>query len=276
MQTDLTYEKILLDLERQNFVEIPFPLSKEELDKAAQYFLEFLALPQDLKDKFTVMADPSDRGSDAGYVRRKKEKGYDHKEFFNYRKITEKLLGAVIKENADNPKVKKFLESSRKIYTEATKVLEEIIKVIDGRLPGLYKKVFLQNPDRWLCLRFVKYDPVKIGEPLAKTHYDAGSCTLAIAESAPGLRIGKDSETLQEAVRHGNTALFFPAYTFPSDTNSSKFFPGWHDVIQKSGAQFNKNVARWAIVFFANTQPTSAVPFIDTHTPRVYRRSESN
>jgi len=270
MIPNLTYEKILSELKRQNFVEVPFPILKEELNKAAGSFLKFLTLPQNLKGIFTVMVDTSDRGSDAGYVCRKKEEGYDHKEFFNYRKITEKLLERQIAENSENPKVKNFLNSARKAYAEATTALEQIIKVIDARHPGIYNKIFLQNPERMLCLRFVKYDPAGRGEFLAKAHYDSGSCTLAIAESAPGLRVGKSPEMLKKAVRRGNTAFFFPSYTFSTDTNSSEFTPGWHDVIQKGDVRLNKDVARWAIVFFANTQPTSDVPYIDTHTPKVY------
>lgn len=270
MSHNLTYEKIISDIKKQNYVEVPLLISKEALENAAKNFLEFLTLPQKLKDRFTVVADKSDRGSDSGYACRKKDKGNsDNKEFFNYRKISGILLKDVIKDYSDNPRVSNFFSSTQEIFDGAVDTLKQIISLIDIKHNGIYDKIFLQNPNRLLCLRFVKYDPAGKGKFLAKAHYDRGSCSLALAESAPGLRIGINDANLTEVVRHGNTAIFMPAFTFAKDVGSDEFTPAWHDVVQKSENIHSKDVARWAIILFADVK-TEGISYSDTHKPKSY------
>jgi hypothetical protein len=129
--------------------------------------------------------------------------------------------------------------------------------------PGIYQKIFSANADRLLCLRFVKYDPAGKGGFLAKAHYDSGSCALALAESSPGLRVGKNNQTLKEIVRHGNTGIFMPAFTFAKDIGSEDFSPAWHDVVQKNN--LSETVARWAIILFADTNAERNSSYEDTH-----------
>ena len=267
MPNNLTYEKILSNIKEQNYVEVPFLMPKEKAEKAAKNFINFLTLPQELKNQFNVIADEADRGSDSGYVRREKAKGYDNKEFFNYRKISEILLKDSILNNKDNVKVKNFFHSAQEIFNGAVKTMRQVIRVINMHHEGIYNKIFSKNPNRLLCLRFVKYDPAGQDKFLAKAHYDRGSCALAIAESAPGLRVGKDEGTLKEVTRRGNTAIFMPGFTFAEDVSSDKFTPAWHDVVQKSDNMYNKNVARWAIVLFADVK-TEGISYKDTHVPK--------
>lgn len=270
MSHNLTYKKILADIKKQNYVEVPILISKKALEKAVKDFLNFLTLPQELKDRFTIIADKTDRGSDSGYADRKKDRGNsDNKEFFNYRKISERLLKDIIKDCAGNPKVSNFFSSTREIFGGATDTLKQVIKLIDTNHRGIYNKIFLQNPDRLLCLRFVKYDPAGKGKFLAKAHYDRGSCSLALAESATGLRIGINEAALTKVVRRGKTAIFMPGFTFAKDVGADKFTPTWHDVVQKSENIHSKNVARWAIVLFADVK-TEGISYNDTHAPKSY------
>jgi len=177
-------------------------------------------------------------------------------------------LSNQIENNTGNPAVKNFFRSVKQIYNESVRVLKTIIKVIDAHHSGIYDKVFLKNPDRLLCLRFVKYDLAGEGEFLAKAHYDRGFCALALAESSPGLRVGKDETSLEEVTRHGNTAIFMPAFTFNRDVGSDKFTPAWHDVVQKSEHTYSDKVARWAIILFADIHSDNSISYEDTHKPK--------
>ncbi len=268
---NLTYEKILSDIKEQNYVEVPFPMLKEELDDVARHFLDFLTLSQDVKDRFTFILDEKDRGSNAGYARKLKTRGdSDDKEYFNYRGTTERLFADLIAEYQGDSRVQNFFKSARKVLDAATETLKKVIKVIDARHGGIYNKIFSEHADRLLALRFIKYDASGRGEFLAKAHYDRSSCTLAIAESSSGLRIGKDVTHLKEVFRHGNTALFFPSLTFADGVGSSEFTPGWHDVVQKSNQAYSKDVARWAIVFFADIKHGREITYEDAHVPKDY------
>ena len=269
MESNPSYAKIASDLVKQNYVEVPFTISQERLREAADFFLEFLRLPQSLKDAFTVIADSNDRGSDSGYALRKKDAGRsDNKEYFNYRGVTTTLLHDQIEYNRRNLTIVNFIQSARLIYGEAIEVLRQIVKVLDTRHDGLYSKIFLINPDRLICLRFVKYDMTTKGDFLAKAHYDRGCCALALAESAPGLRVGRDEKSLKEIVRNGNTAIFMPAYTFARDIGSNMFTPAWHDVVQKSEDTYKDTVARWAIILFADVRSDDSISYENTHIPQ--------
>lgn len=264
----LTYEKILADIKRQNYVEAPLAISKIGLEKSAQAFIDFLGLDQVIQDKFTIMIDKEDRGSNAGYVRKHKSKGdSDNKEYFHYRGLTEKLLRGVIEEYKANFKIQNFLVLSKKVFEAGLETLSSIISVIDQRHKGIYDKIFKRNPERFICLRFVKYDVAGDCEFLATPHYDRGSCALAMAESAPGLRIGKNEQDIKEVLRNGNMAIFMPAFTFHRDIESEDFTPAWHDVVQKSADTYSENIARWAIVLFADVSSGGSISYEEAHTP---------
>ena len=264
----VTYEKIILDIQRQNYVEVPLTISSLSLDRAAQHFLDFLTLPQEVKNSFRVIADEHDRGSDSGYARKLKTHGdSDSKEYFNYRGLSEQLLKKQLEQNRSNPNVQNFFQSARGLFSETSNTLEEFIKVVDRHYQGIHNKIFSKNPGRLLCLRFVKYDSAGKGGFLATGHYDRGACAFALAESAPGLRVGKDQDTLTKIMRQGNMGIFMPAYTFNRDTDSQEFPPAWHDVVQESNDTYSKDVARWAIILFADVHSDHTISYQDTHTP---------
>ena len=184
--------------------------------------------------------------------------------------MTEQVLSEQIRNNVENPKMTNFLQSARRLFDESVKTLREVIKVVDTRHKGLYEKVFSSCSDCLIALRFVKYDPSEQGSLLAKAHYDRSACTLAVAESAPGLRIGRDESSLKEVARHGNTVIFFPSFTFASALGSNEFAPGWHDVIQQSGHSYSKGVARWSIILFTDVKSDEVISYEDAHTPQNY------
>ncbi|OGE82872.1 MAG: hypothetical protein A2846_03400 [Candidatus Doudnabacteria bacterium RIFCSPHIGHO2_01_FULL_49_9] len=264
---NLSFDQILNEVKQKNYAVLPFGMSKADLDGAAADFMEFLKIPQETKDKFYFKLDPKNHGSNIGYVRKSKAVGDgDNKEYFHYNLYAEDLL-VKIPESDSIPAVKKFFDSARKIYALAENALGETMKEFDNKYPGIYGKFFRKDTHPFFYLRFLKYDIAGKGNFLARAHYDRGQCTLALAESAPGLRIGRNDATLKEVDRVDGTILFMPALGF-SDITSTDFTPAWHDVVQSSNDLYNRDVARWAIVFFADTRVDNYMTMDEAHTAK--------
>jgi isopenicillin N synthase-like dioxygenase len=260
------YEALAKALEERAWAEVPFSLPRERLAEGARVFFRYLDIPQEEKEKLLFFDRPENRQG-IGYVKRTSDRAYgDDKEFFHYHP---KLL----KEFAGNPLIERketaeFLVIADEIYKEATNRMKDILHILETKYEGIYARMFPTTEDyiEYSALRFLKYEPGGVGSFLANAHYDRGCMTLALSESAPGLRIGKGAESLEEVVHKENTAVFMPAFQFRELTNGD-FLPAWHDVVQKSEDLYRKDAARWAIVFFADT-PDLRVPTRDEcHTP---------
>jgi hypothetical protein len=265
------YATIQDSIKEKNYVEIPLFVSTSELNDVANKFLAFLKLNQSIKDEFTIMVNKNDRGSHAGYIQKSKTKGdSDNKEYFHYRVVTETLLENVIDKYGENKVITDFLSSAKVVFEAGREMLKNILKVLDAKHPGIYEKLFSDQADKFQVIRFVKYDPEGVGKFLASPHYDRGSCSIAMAESAPGLRAGRTEESLRLVEREDNTAVFMPALTFHKDINSEDFPPTWHDVVQKKEDVIDVGMARWAIIFFADVSSGEKISFEDAHTPKNY------
>ncbi len=263
----MTPDQLKSEIRKRNYIAVPFEISKREFQDAAQAFIYFLSLPVDVKKKFYVKFDVKDRKSDVGYLLRMQEMGNaDNKEYFHYHPLAEKKFKSLAKKY---PEAKMFMRRASHIYAEASKTMSRVIKVLNAEFPGIYNKFFSKNGRNRFFLRFLKYDYQAVGAALAIAHYDNGGCTLALAESAPGLRIGRDNKSLRAVIHKDKTAIFMPGLNLHTIT-SKEFTPAWHDVVQKSKRTTNKNIARWAIVFFADTQDFRRSPFKKTHTPIKY------
>ncbi|MCP4922940.1 MAG: hypothetical protein GY915_02775 [bacterium] len=114
-------------------------------------------------------------------------------------------------------------------------------------------------------LRFLRYDWQSSGKFLAKPHYDAGSFTLAIAESGPGLRIGAGPATLQSVEHKPEEAIFMLSSNFKKVIESSGLSAGWHDVIQLDETSLGNPSSRWAVVAFIEGHSLEALDRIETH-----------
>jgi hypothetical protein len=265
------YATIIKSIKEKNYVEIPLSISNRELKEAADKFLAFLKLGQEIKNEFTVMVNDNDRGSHAGYIHKSKNKGdSDNKEYFHYRGVTNKLLSDVIDKYKDNKIITDFLTSAQEVFKAGRESLRDVLKILDVKHPGIYEKIFSSEADKFQVIRFVKYNPEGIGNFLATPHYDRGSCSIAMSESASGLRAGRTEKDLDWVERDDNKAVFMPALTFNKDIGSEDFPPTWHDVVQKSDDVIDKNTARWAIIFFADVKPGENISFKEAHTPKNY------
>src|SRR3990167_7547937 len=112
-----------------------------------------------------------------------------------------------------------------------------------------------------------KYSSVSSFFAAAQKIYN--EAVFSLAESAPGLRIGKSDKDLKEVFHKNKSALFMPAMDFWRIT-TPEFTPAWHDVVQKSQNAYNKDVARWAIVFFADISTIKRYTYEEAHTPIAY------
>ena len=114
-------------------------------------------------------------------------------------------------------------------------------------------------------LRFLKYNWQSSGKYLAKPHYDAGSFTLCLAESDPGLRIGRGPNDMKPVHHAENQAVFMLSSNFKKIMDGDSFSAGWHDVVQTNEDLIGKPYARWAIVAFIEAHDIEACSREETH-----------
>lgn len=267
-RVEATFPSIINQVEEQHFARVSFPLSYKELSHAADTYFSFLSLPQEIKDSFGKTAGHEHNYGLTGYKRRSKDGGYDEKEFFHYHPSVENYIEENPHKNV--PEVKLFLDQARRVDEAATETLHTVLKEISNEFPNILNEYFPEHEARRTLVRFLKYSIAGKGNFLARAHYDAGGCTLALAESAPGLRLGSTADNLTAVEHVEHTALFMPALYFNVVTDD-RFLPVWHDVVQTSENTFSNEAARWAIVFFADgvsqkERPSSEEVF----TPRNY------
>ena len=230
---------------------VPFPIDRGQLFAAADLFLDFCTLEPEDKQRLYKQLYPNDEVSRAGYFQRAKAAGnYDDKHIWHHHTSVHEHFG-------DDPlwshaKVKAFVAAADAILAASIQTFSAVLDEFEVVYPGLKEKYLPNGTAPKVYLRFIKYIPQKPGEFLAKGHFDRGCATLAICESAPGLRLGRDPQTLEPLVHQDRTAVFFPDLLFHEATDKT-FQPIWHDVIQKTEDQYREDCARWAIVLFADT-----------------------
>ena len=269
----LTCDLMKENIVSRNYFPIAFSLPHKEFRKAADHFFAFLTLPHETKKAFYLLTKEEDKESMVGYMRREQGRGdLDEKEYFHYNRYAKDAFGA-LPESID-PRVGLFFDAAHSIYEEAEGLMRAIIQEFDVSFPGLYQNFFPEDAHPHFYLRFLKYSSRGRDDFLAGGHYDLGGCTLALAESAPGLRIGKDAETLQEIEHRDGQAIFMPGLQFPELT-SDDLPPAWHDVVQKKNDRvkegaYGNDTARWAIVFFADPATLTQTKWEDRHRPRGY------
>lgn len=262
-------ESLLSTLQEQGYVSVPFPRTHRDIETAVAAFFGVLKLPQETKNKLRFKRE-TDMVSDIGYVRTQGEQGEDHgkrdfKEYFHYHPDAHARFADDL---AREPRLATFLQAADELFHDAESVVRAVLKNLDTRYPGVYETFCPQNAPLERILRFLKYDNRGTeGEFLARAHFDRGGCTLAIAESAPGLRIGKGSEDLTLVHHEERHALFFGAPQLEQITRGG-ISPAWHDVVQAPGQHLSSDASRWAVVYFVNAPGHAFPSSIQTHTQR--------
>lgn len=263
----MDFQSLRSDIQRQSFSEVPLSVSPEVIQAAVVGFFEFLKLSQPDKEQFAfdMKHDEKDRGMDMGYRLRTSASGdgYDDKEFFHYNHYARDRFLA---EPHTPSVVHSFLQQADQVFVATLSAMQSVIRAMDVEFPGLYDKTFPLNVQPTCVLRFLKYSQAGEGQFLAKGHYDRSMCTIAIAESAPGLRFGTDSQHVREVVHRPGIGLFFPGMQMTNYT-SQDFPPSWHDVVQTGGRSYAPQVARWAVVFFCSPPDPNYFTREQVHTP---------
>ncbi len=262
-----TYQQIVEDLNKQSFHKMPIAASQDEIQAAVDAFFVFIALPEEVKQRYSFRIDPNDRGTEVGYWTRSRAAGSpDNRGYFHYSEVGDRRFRI---EGADCPELIQFLDKAKIVYDKVVPTLREALHVIDEQHPGIEQRVFEPgvNLERRIPLRFLAYTQTEPGDFLATGHYDRGVATLAIAESAPGLRIGKTPETVKEIVHEPGHGLFFPGISLQEHTNAT-FAPSWHDVVQKDQDAFKAGCARWALVLFSGIWEPNIKSWEECHRPQ--------
>ncbi len=257
------FDKLYAPLKDHFYVNVPFPLPPSMIDNAMQAFFKFLAEPELTKSHIDFNIAPLHRRGDIGFKHRNANDHLynDNKDFFHFHPdIFQKYPDFL----ARHPVVQDFCLKAKPIWDLAYQTVYEILLAFEPNFPKTCEKIFATESVH-LILRFLKYDWDHSGKYLAKPHYDAGSFTLAIAESGPGLRIGSGPENLKLVQHQPQNAVFMLSSNFQKVIQTDELAAAWHDVIQLDETFIGKPYARWALVTFIEAHGVEAMPRSVTH-----------
>lgn len=260
--------RIYQELKENHYATVPFLYDHQFLDESMQSFFQFLKLPEPKKNQLKASLSSKHRRGDLGFTYRQKSEGNtynDQKSFFHYHPKLKKLYAQEID---SNPVLKDFIERADKIWHAAYATTKQVVERLEEYYPEIEEKI-LKTDTPHIILRFLRYDIRTPGKYLAKPHYDAGSMTLALAESGPGLRIGSCPDDLQHINHHDHQAVFFLGANINQLTQSGDLKSGWHDVVQLGEKPKDNTYARWAIVVFIDGHDLEGAPESLTHKWRV-------
>ncbi len=258
------FDDLSHQLQEKYYAHVPFSLSKDTIEAAVASFFRFLNAPESIKSHMHFSIAPQHRRGDIGFQRRNPEDHMynDSKEFFHFHPAIFEEYNDFLQEH---PIVLDFMHQAKVIWNAVYDVTKSILGTFEPYYPGASARIF-ETKNVHILVRFLKYDWQESGEYLAKPHFDAGSFTLALAESCTGLRIGKDPQTLKCVEPIENNALFMIASNYEKVLGkTSPFHPGWHDVIQQDLSHIGKPFARWAVVAFIEAHGVDALPRSETH-----------
>jgi isopenicillin N synthase-like dioxygenase len=250
-------------LKKKFYINVPFDMPQLVIEEAVAAFFRFLEEPESIKTEIDINIAPLHRRGDIGYRQRDASDHIynDSKEFFHYHPDIFKKYDQFLKQN---PITLDFMLKAKSIWELSYQAVENILKTFESDFPGVYDKIF-KTESPHVMLRFLKYDWQKSGKYLAKPHFDAGSFTLAIAESCQGLRIGSRPENLELVEHKAGNAIFMLSSNFQKVIPNDKLSAGWHDVIQLDETIIGKPFARWAVVAFIEAHGVHALPRSETH-----------
>ncbi len=256
-------DQFYLSLDQRNFASVPSVMPRAELESAAGKFLEFLALPETLKQQLHFPAR-SHRASADGYTDKTDLERKDSKLFFHWNPVLMEREPCPSLRAAE-PVVDRFFDAAEQIYHQAEATLNVIYTQC---LPDYRERIFQGNRLIDGILRFLCYSPCAGQEFCARAHFDKGFSTLALGDSAPGLRIGCcDAHPLSHVHHRDGNAIFMPAWML-FQASGGRIKPAWHDVVHRPGEQdVSELCARWSIVLFVNDPATPFSSWDTVHTP---------
>ena len=252
MGLELIFANIDREIKSKGFSQIHCGLSRQDIVDAANAYIDFLKLPDSLKQTIKLPSPKS--GADIGYVLKKKEQGdYDDKELFHFDLNIDEFA-----EQFNEPVIEKFITYARFVYARSYATFKNLLNVIEPHQPGITAK-FVGDCKPTCYLRFLAY-PEGAGIA-AKGHFDKGAFTLSLGESTPGLIIeGKPANNNEY------NAILMPGITSPEIAPALGWKKAWHKS-HYNGKPYAKGIGRWAIVFFSNTIDQRFIDQVETHKP---------
>jgi isopenicillin N synthase-like dioxygenase len=259
----MDFKSIFEGLQKNYYISLPLTIDVKVIQEAIQAFLKFLDEPEEVKTHINFSVSPMHRRGDVGFKRRDPSEDIynDSKDFFHFHPAVFEKYEEFLEKN---PAAQNFMKSALPIWDFAYQTTKQVLSTFEDKFPDLCQKVF-DSKEPHILLRFLRYSWSKSGKYLAKPHFDAGSFTLAIAESEPGLRIGSCPENLQLVKHKEKEVIFMLSSNFKKLMDTDQFNPGWHDVIQLNDTVIGKPYARWAIVAFIDGHDVEALPRSETH-----------
>jgi hypothetical protein len=169
------------------------------------------------------------------------------------------------------PEVHELHARFARIHNLGANALKKAYADLEDRYPELVPTHFSPRDVQSSPVRLLFYHPGQ-GDVLAAGHYDKSHSTIQIAESHLGLWIRDPENGL--ITRTPDKGVFFLGKSWHSDNSfpESELKPGWHGVVNRpelaEGREMHgKNVARWAIIFFANSLAAGTITDkSETHT----------
>lgn len=258
----LTYDGFYKQLQAQYYASIPFALDTVSLHEAIESFFKFLEEPDHIKNHIDFTVSPLHRRGDVGFKHRDPNDHMynDSKDFFHFHPAIFEKYADFLQQHFV---VHDFMLKAKLIWDVVYKTMANILNFFEPQYPGISSKIFNTKYPH-ILLRFLKYNWEKSSKYLAKPHFDAGSFTLAIAESCRGLRIGSNPENLQLVEHSPNNAIFMISSNYKKIMDNEDLCPGWHDVIQLDESYIGKPYARWALVAFIEADGVEALSRSET------------
>ncbi len=253
-------DKICKALEKDFYVSIPHEVPHSVITDTIEAFLAFLETDQAVKDHLQSQLPGNHRRRELGFTHRKaiNQNYEDTKDLFHYHPFLKKSHEEYI---STHPIANRLITQTDVIWNYVADTTKKILTCLNSKYPGLYNKIF-DTEEPHIVLRLVHYQVDQKQEIWAKPHFDAGSFTLAIAESVPGLRIGSHQENLQLVPHQEGRAIFMLGANCRQLITTETLLPGWHDVIRLDNLP-----SRWAIVAFIDGHGLEGLSRNDSRNP---------
>ena len=134
MSQNIVQEKILAELKKNYFCNIPFSISYDKISDAMDAFKEFLTLDDATKNKIDFTIAPNHRRGDVGFRSRKAEDHIynDDKEFFHFHPAIIEKYGEFLDKE---PVVKKFMIQANEIWNVASCAIRDIMQKFEVEFP---------------------------------------------------------------------------------------------------------------------------------------------
>lgn len=255
-------KRVESQIRERAYAQVETGMDYADINEAVKLYLDFCQEPDSYTGQIAYEHENGKRGSQVGHVIKGGE-GQDRKRYLHYRDgLPDWLMASGVE---ITPQLDRFLEAAEAIHERACSTMRENMVELDGKYPGLVGMHFPEHGDRDFYTRFLVYHPTKTGQ-LARAHYDLSTMTLAMAESAPGLRLGGDSYNLQPVQHREGEGKLFLGGGWRNVYPDSDLPLGWHDVIQADQETVNEDVVRWAVVMFANPEHDTQPDENEAHT----------